>query len=229
MENLKIDDRLFYERPFNCEKLRYNYDENRYILTLEGSRESAIDLTKIWRGAANAEKYLDLVSRALYGFIFSNKDSKYQDKFKWLMAHSKSFRANIIQAFQDVIWYNHRDGGFLVAYNTGINLNTMDTVDLEIKRAVSVVGEALMRSSGMLERIPRYSISRKRFFLDIEELKEFLVKNKIFKEEELEDIESIDKIPKSMKYRIYANPYNDIVYEDLTFWQEEKLLKGSDW
>ena len=226
MANL-LEDRL--EKPYSDELLTYNYKENRYVLTVDASKHSGLDLELLWQGRANAEKYLDLVSRALYTYIFHNKDSKYHDKFKWIFSHSKKFREEIYQAFQDIIWYNHRDGGFLVAYNTGVNLSQMAKLDIEIDMAVSVIGKSHLLNSGLMELIPRHNILQRHKISDFKQFKEFLVEQGVLTEEKAEKVETLNDIPKSMEYRLYKDFKGNYTYDDFTFWDKELSKQGDEW
>ena len=52
----------------------------------------------------------------------------------------------------DTIIYNFEDGGFLVAYQTGVNLKEMKELPMKIEMAVSVVGENIVRKHGLQDR-----------------------------------------------------------------------------
>ena len=59
----------------------------------------------------------------MYSNEAKTKDQKYKTAMLYYMAHSRSARLELQKIFYDTVWYNRRDGGFMMAYNSGANLN----------------------------------------------------------------------------------------------------------
>lgn len=221
---------LDYTRPYNDAFMKYNYEENRYVLTEEGALQSRLDMVTIWRSSENLADYLGLLSRTLYSVFLKNKDSKYHDKQLWLMAHSKHFRKSIYKMFQDVIWYNFTSGGFLTLYQSGINLNEMKTLELDIENAMSVIGNNMAHITGINERVPRYRPTKVNYFQTFDELKNEIETRGIYTNEQLEKWKVVEEIPnKTMVTFNYNRFYDKYFIEDYNYWNEVLNEKGSRW
>lgn len=219
----------FLPKPYNDDFMTYNYDENRYVLTIDGANASNLDLLYVMRGRENVNQYLDLLSRAMYSVFLKNTDSKLHDKKLWLLSHSKHFRETIQRIFMDVVWFNYRSGGFMTLYQTGVNMNEMKTIELTIENAMSVISNNMAQVGGINERRLRVRISRKNVYKTLNELKVALVEKGLYTNEELEKVVSYKEIPQTYDYLIWKDLKNGLVLEDFIYWQEQYLLKGSEW
>lgn len=224
-----IDDLDLLLSPYNDNAMEYNYNENRYVLTVDGANLSNLDLVFVMGDAETTNQYLDLLSRTIYSIFLQNTDSKYHDKKLWLLSHSKHYREIIQKIFMDIIWYNYRSGGFMTIYQSGINMNEMKVFDLTVKNAMGVIGNNMAQVGGINERTLRYRISLKTDFETLDDLKYALIDKNIFTAQELEDIDSYKDIPQLLDYSIYKNLSNKLVLEDFTYWSKQLRLKGREW
>lgn len=219
-----------FKRPYNDDFMEYNYLEHRYKLTVDGANQSKMDMVKIWGGENYLNDYLELLSRTLYAVLLKNKDSKYYEKQLWILAHSKKYRQAIFQMFLDVIWYNFQSGGFLTLYQSGINLNEMKQIEVEVDKAFSVITNQMADNFGINERYPRYNVSKYNSFDTFEELKDFLISNNYFNVSDLEDIDNIYDLPSYQNVYIGKHMIKNHFYvEDFNYWYDELELKGDKW
>lgn len=217
----------FLERPLIDETLDYDYNDHRYIPTIQGVKNTAyLDLVEIWRTPENAQSYLDLLSRVVYDVILSNQDSsKYKNKTLYYISHSKEMRNLMIDIFKDSVWYNQRDGGFMLAYNSGANLNMGKFIEFGIDKALSVIAQQKIKNSVLGNRVLRYNLNDFHYFVDMEDLLGFLVIKGVIDSEQANDIETLDEIPNHPKYKVRGyNEYGLIVVEDLKTYND-KILK----
>lgn len=220
----------FINKPYKDSMLDYNYYTHRYIPTIEGVRNTAyINLVEVWRTQENAQSYLDLLSSVVYDVILSNIDgSKYRTKALYYLAHSKEMRNLLIDLFKDSVWYNQRDGGFMMAYNSGVNLNQGKFVEFGIDKALSVIAQQKLKNSDLGNRVLKYNLNKFNYFDDLDELKVFLVDNDYLDQNEADKIEKFKQIPKHKDYDIrLQNDSGKIVYED--FKTYEKDIIGKMW
>lgn len=142
-----------YIKPYTDDNLIYDYENHRYILThSRADFGSALDLNELWGGADNVEWYLDYVSNVVYTYISSFLPPHLYKKLVYYLSHSKEMRKAVEEIMIDTIIYNFEDGGFLVAYQTGVNLKEMKELPMKIEMAVSVVGENIVRKYGLQDR-----------------------------------------------------------------------------
>ena len=220
----------FLERPYDDIYMKYNYEENRYVLTIDGANSSNMDIIYVMGDAETTNEYLDLLSRSLYTVFLSNKDSKYHNKQLWVLSHSKTFRQAIYKIFLDAVWYNFRSGGFMTAYQTGINLNEMKQLDIKLDLVISIIGKTMAKNMGILERVPRYKITKSTYYDTIDDFKDGLVLLNIYTEEELENVTSIDEInSKNQYYLYYSIIKSKYVIEDNSYYEKQMALKGVEW
>lgn len=219
----------YIEKPYNSDYMTYNYNENRYVLTVEGANLSNFDILWVMGDRETTNQYLDLVSRALYSVFLKNTDSKLREKKLWLLSHSKHYREIIQQIFLDVVWYNYRSGGLMTLYQSGINMNEMKVIELHIENAMSVIGNNMAQVGGINERTLRTRISLSEEFNDFDELKSELVSKGLYTQDEVDLMASYQDVPRTFDYLVYKNPKGKITLEDFTFWEKEYLLKGVEW
>lgn len=218
----------FIERPYKDRMLDYNYYNHRYIPTIEGIRNTAyVDLVEVWRTQENAQSYLDLLSSVVYDVLLSKVDgSKYKTKMLYYLSHSKEMRVLLVDLFKDAVWYNQRDGGFMMAYNSGANLNQGKLIEFGIDKALSVIAHQKLKNSELGNRILRYNLNKFNYFNDIEELKVFLVDNGYVDQEVADEIVELKDVPKNPNFSILGfNKDNKIVLEDLNTYERDIIGK----
>ena len=142
-----------YEEP-EMTGLLYDKTGSRYIPSYDFvSKNAYINLLGVWKTEENVQSYLDLVSRVVYTYILSKYDNKYRYQVLWFMAHSKQVRNALSDIFVSNVWYNHRDGGFMLLYSSGINMDQMKEFKLDLDRALSPVERAIIDNSFLGTRI----------------------------------------------------------------------------
>lgn len=216
------------DKPYKDKMLDYDYYNHRYVPTLEGIRETAyVDLIEVWRTQENAQSYLDLLSQVVYDVILSGIDgSKNRDKLLYYMAHSKEIRVFLIDLFQDSVWYNQRDGGFMMAYNSGANLNQGKLIEFGIDKALSVIAQQKLKNTNLGNRVVKYNLNDFYYFDDLDNLKVFLVDKGIIDNEF--ELENLEQVPKNPEYVVRGfNAYGVIVVEHLKTY--EKVILAKKW
>lgn len=214
----------FIETPYeeaNETGLLWLGDEKRYVPSVDLiMNEAYFDIVKQWGNSKeNAQSYLDLLSRVVYNCIYSRYSNKYKDYTEYYLSHSIKARETLKEIFLDTSWYNRRDGGFMMAYNTGINLNTGKEVLFEINKVMSVIGNQIISNNYLGNHIPQYNLNNFYYFETLEEMLENMIINGLITAIQAGYIESIDEIPKSPKYRVFINEHDFYVWEDLLTWK----------
>ena len=142
-----------YVKPYNDNKAFYDFDQHRYILTTtHANHQTGLNLEEIWEGTENLEWYLEYVSRVVYHYVGRYKPPHLYKKLTYYLSHSKEMRHAMIELMVDTIAYNFEDGGFLIAYQTGVNLKEMKDLDIKINRAISVVGDQILKNFMLKDR-----------------------------------------------------------------------------
>lgn len=145
-----------YVEPYNDSDMIYNYEEHRYVLTVDyiknmvGEDETLnaeLDIEE------RAKIFTDFVSRATYDYIHSNKDPKYYEKTLYYLSHSAMARETIKKVMIDVAYYTTVEGGYENSYLTGINLQENTQLKVELDTAVGVRGKNIIHFSGLGVRI----------------------------------------------------------------------------
>ena len=195
--------------------LLYNKTESRYVPSFDFvSKNAYVNLLGVWGSEENAQSYLDLLSSVIYTYILSHYDNKYRYTVLWFMAHSKQVRNALSQLFVNSIWYNHRDGGFMLVYSSGINMDQMKEFKLDIDRALSPVERQIIDNSFLGTRILETNFNTITKYADFDTLLAGMVTSTIITQEESDLCETIDDIMDIQKvrvrYRIYEN--EDLVY-----------------
>lgn len=166
----------FVSRPFNDDFLSWNYDENRYVPLVDGIlKDCYVNLVIDWGTKENAQSYLDLLSRVVMETALSSKDQKYRMKMLYYMAHSKQVRQILLKIYSDSVWYNRRDGGFMMAYNSGVNLNQGKMIEFGIDKTLSPIAKQLIKNTVLGTRILPIEIDTKIKFADLTALLAYLV------------------------------------------------------
>lgn len=143
----------FIEAPYEDDKLKYDYEFHRYILKSDfASYQTGLNLLELWESEENLEWYLEYVSRVVHTYITQFKAPKYRKRLEYYLSHSKTMRTALKEVMIDAITYNFEDGGFLIAYQTGVNLKEMKELPMRIDMAVSIVGEKIAKNYKLEDR-----------------------------------------------------------------------------
>lgn len=135
------------EKPYSDTHMDYDLKLHRYKLTVDRANWlTGLDLIELWDGQENLDWYLEYVSRVAYTYIYGLKNAKYKLKMEYYLSHSKYMREAIEEFLVDMITYNYEDGGFLIAYQTGINLKEMKELPMKMETALSVIGEQMSKN-----------------------------------------------------------------------------------
>lgn len=219
-----------YTKPYDDEKMTYEFALHKYKLDLDHAQyHTGINLSLIWNGNDNANLYLEQIRDVVYTFILRYKDSKYYTRMLYYLSHSESAREGLRQIMLDTVTYNYEDGGFKIAYQTGINLHEMKDIDIKIEEAVSVIAEEIMFNYGMKQRFQNINLNTFERFDLLEDLVDHMVDESLITAEQAEDIETLDDIPTSYKYRTFINYKLQYVIENLITFEEEMETYGDDW
>lgn len=226
MLNLKND----FVKPFDDEKMKYIFADHRYVLEIDHQQfETGINLSLVWGGIDNALLYLELVSDVCYTFVAKFKDSKYFHRLLYYMAHSKEMRRAINELMLDTVRYNHEDGGFMIAYQSGVNLHEMKELRLKIENAVSVVGDKIVKNFGLQQRLNNFNINEMTYFEDLQEVLDYLFSQSLITEETYDFAEDINDIPYDYRYRVFVNPKGEYVYENMRTFENAMEQFGVEW
>ena len=194
------------ERPYADNYMQWDNKEHRYVPLVDGILKDAyVNLIVDWGKKENAQSYLDLVSRVIYETILSYKDERFKVSMLYYMAHSKKMRAEIYKIFCDTVWYNRRDGGFMMAYNTGANLNQGKLIEFGIDKALSPIAHQIIRNSELGTRYMTVDINEKQIFSGLEALTTFLNEEGYISTEDVENVlesESINDLPYTEDYQL---------------------------
>ena len=212
-----------YQEP-DMMGLLYNMVESRYVPSIDVvSKNAYVNLIGVWGSEENAQSYLDLLSSVVYTYILSHYDNKYRYQVLWFMAHSKQVRNALIQIFVNSVWYNHRDGGFMLVYSSGINMDQMKEFSLDLKRALSPVERQIIDNSFLGTRILETNYNEVVKYDTFELLLAGMVTSSIITQDEADDCEDIDDVLDILKvrvrYRIYINEDLKYCLEDTRFYE----------
>ena len=194
------------ERPLIDASMEYDVNEHRYVPLVEGVLKDAyVNLIVDWRTKENAQSYLDLVSRVIYETILSFKDEKYKTTMLYYMAHSKKMRIEIQKIFYDSVWYNRRDGGFMMAYNSGANLNQGKLIEFGIDKAISSIARQIVKNSPLGTRYMTVDINDKQVFASLATLLAYLVSEEYITSDESGVVtasEDLNDLPYTEDYQL---------------------------
>jgi len=220
----------FLIKPYSSDDMVYKKTIHQYVGVLEKiSFLTGLSLSTIWDGNDNALWYLEQVSQVIYTLILKQKDSKYFYKLQYYLAHSKKARKAILDSIVDVVQYNHEDGGFLIAYQTGINLHEMKEIRMKIESAISVIGDQIIDNFGFKERYFRSRMNTLTYYDDLSELLSALVTLSIITSEQASTITAIDQISYNERYQVFSNTENKFVLEDTKTLKYAMEKYGVDW
>lgn len=151
-----------YTKPFDDNQMYYNYDLHQYVLQIEDAMfETGLgDLSLDMGGTDNVKWLLEWVSKTVYTYIRSFKDSKFERRLTYQLAHSKRLREAIRRLMLDVLFYTEQEGGLFMTYITGINLQeAKNMTTLTLKTAVGIIGDQIVRNYGLSEREFRHDFT----------------------------------------------------------------------
>ena len=150
----------FVTKPYEDDKMIYDVNLHQYILTYDYASEASgwgSDMINDLDGEENVEWYLKQVSNVVYNYIRSMKDSKFQNRLEYYLSHSERVRNDLMRLMVDIVIYNMQEGGMFMAYVTGVNLQEAQNItNIDIKTAVGILGDQLIRNHGFAEREFRY-------------------------------------------------------------------------
>ena len=150
---MAIPTKDYLDRPLEDEEIKYDFTKHQYYMTVDASfKHSGIDLDKLWKGADNAQFYLELISDIIYTSILRYKDERYYEKMLYFLSHSKKAREAIISLIIDTVHYNHTGGGFMIAYQTGINLHEMKEIRMKPEFFLSPIAQEIIKNKGLGQR-----------------------------------------------------------------------------
>jgi hypothetical protein len=219
-----------YTAPYDDAKMTYHYTEHKYTLDMDNQQfETGINLSQIWQGNDNALMYLEMVREVAYTYVLGMKDSKWHLRMLYYLSHSKEMRRAMYELMIDTVRYNHEDGGFMIAYQTGINLHEMKELRMRIENAVSIVGERIARNFGLAQRFLNVNLNTMTTFDDFDTLLAYIVGLGYLTEEESEDFEDLDDLPYDYRYQAFLNPRGEYMFEDTQTFQTAMTVYGSDW
>lgn len=203
-------------KPYTTEEMIYDYNEQRYIPTTDGIAQHAyINLIVDWKTAENAQSYLDLLSRVIYETILSMKDSKYRTSMLYYLAHSKKARNELFKIMQDGAWYNRRDGGFMMAYNSGANLNQGKLIEFGLDKALSPIAKQIVMNSYLGSRFLPYDINDKEVFDDFDALLVYLVSEAYITQVQADEMTTLEDLPYDRRYSVYIELSGKYIFTDL--------------
>lgn len=220
----------FLTVPYDDADMHYIKKKHQYVLELDkATYETAINLSLIWGGNDNAIWYLQKVSDVLYTYVLRYKDSRYLTRMLYYMSHSKEMRRALFEIMIDVIEYNFEDGGFMIAYQTGVNLHEMKDIDIKIEMAVSRVADEMIKKFGLQQRFMNMSLNQFQKFDTFAELTAYLISEGYASEDDLEDLTETDEIPTNYKFRAFVNYKGEYVCENLVTFEDAMLTYGTAW
>lgn len=225
---MAIPNNDFIQVPYNDQDLIYDVVNHRYVATVDVvMRGSYVNLINDWGSEENAQSYLDLMSNVIYDVILSKKPSEQKLLMQYYLSHSKYARNEILNLFLDTVWYNRRDGGFMMAYNTGANLNQGKMIEFGIDKTLSPIAKQKITNSGFGTRYLNINLNIVNKFDTLDEVKDYLLDKDFITQDEYDEIKNINDVPKSNFYILYQNYTEQFVLEDLLTYK--KIKEMSDW
>ena len=103
------------------------------------------------------------------------RDERYRLPMLYYLAHSKEMITELQKIFYDTVWYNRRDGGFMMAYNSGANLNQGKLIEFGIDKALSPIAKQIIKNSPLGTRMMKVDINEKQVFSSLATLLAYLV------------------------------------------------------
>lgn len=136
----------------------------------------------------------------------------------YYLSHSKDARELLMRIYSDTTWYNRRDGGFMMAYNSGANLNQGKLIEFGIDKAISPIAFQLIRNSILGTRYFTVDINTKIKFDDLATLLAYLVTEAYITQEEADVVtesELIADLPYHEAYDVILLDSGKYLFTDL--------------
>ncbi|NCU31213.1 hypothetical protein EOM57_05455 [Candidatus Saccharibacteria bacterium] len=134
---------------------------------------------------------------------------------KYYLAHSKKARIELFKIYSDSVWYNRRDGGFMMAYNTGANLNQGKMIEFGLDKTLSPIAKQIVTNSYLGTRFLPYDINTKERLDDLDAVLAYLVTNNYITQLQADEVETLSDLPYDMSYRIVQEPDGKYLFTDL--------------
>jgi len=190
------------DKPLTDSFMEFDVNEHRYVPLIDGILKDAyVSLVVDWQSKENAQSYLDLLSRVIYEVILSFKDEKYKNTMLYYMAHSKKM-----------------DGGFMMAYNSGANLNQGKMIEFGIKQALSSIAFQIIKNSPLGTRFMTVDINEKQVFASLTTLLAYLVSESIITSDESGVValsEDLEDLPYTEDYQLIALENDRYLYTNI--------------
>ena len=216
--------------PFDDDKMNYLTEYHRYeLLPNVADNQTGLNLSELWQGNDNVLWYLSAISEVTYTILERLKDAKYLERFQYYLSHSNKNREAIFKIMVDTIQYNFEDGGFLIAYQTGINLHEMKEIRMKIENAVSVIADGIIEKYGLKERFIKWNFNNFTYYATLPLLLSYLVAQGYITQTVSDTITTVDEIPQDYRYRTFLLEDGQYVYEDTLTWKTTILGYGVDW
>ncbi len=228
---MRFYDNDFLVKPFNDDKMSYDIEKHQYILDLDYSlQETGVSLVELWGNNDNANGILMIISNVSYTILSKYKDNtKYYDRTLYWLSHSKKGRDFIKNLMLDMVRYNHEDGGMFIAYQTGINLQEMKDVQVQLHHAYSAIAEQIMEKYGQQARVELMNINTMSRFSNLNDLLTYMLSESLITQEQLDLVEEIKDIPYNYKYKVFINAQEQFVCEDTLTFKKAMEKFGVDW
>jgi len=209
----------FIEKPVDDTLMVYDYKENRFIALVDAIiKNSYVNLAIDWGNKTNAQSYLDLLSRVVYEVILSFKDQKYRNKMLYYLSHSLEARQVLLMIFSDTVWYNRRDGGFLMAYNSGANLNRGKLIEFGIDKTLSPIAKQMIKNTIFGTRRLTIDINTRITYDTLADLLVYLVAQSYITQDESDVVtesEDLDDLPFHEDYDVIILDNEKYLFTDL--------------
>lgn len=213
---MAIPNNDFIQVPYNDQDLIYDVVNHRYVATVDVvMRSSYVNLINDWGSEENAQSYLDLMSNVIYDVILSKKPSEQKLLMQYYLSHSKYARNEILNLFLDTVWYNRRDGGFMMAYNSGANLNQGKLIEFGLDKALSPIAKQIVMNSYLGSRFLPYDINDKEVFDDFDALLVYLVSEAYITQVQADLMETLEDLPYDRRYSVYIELSGKYIFTDL--------------
>lgn len=146
-----------FTKVFNDEQMRYDYENSRYVLTVDyASWATSRPLVQMFGSEENVEAILEKVSQITYDYLLTYKRSELHKKTLYYLSHSLDMRRAIRQIMEDVAFYGFQEGGWAMAYVSGINLQEVKNMPISTKTMVGTVGHEIARNTGLIQKYFKY-------------------------------------------------------------------------
>lgn len=115
-------------KPYNDNKMIYDFDNHRYILNHEGSGEH-INIAKAYGSIENIKANLRSISRSIYNYIYSHTHSNNRNFVEFMLATEDSLRNVIYEAMLSQLIADVESGVDSVKNQAGINFENGQSLE----------------------------------------------------------------------------------------------------